>query len=128
LTENVAEDEVEPAFRLAVNARLPEVRVTLPVGAFPEAACKVTVTVAVAVCATVDRFVVTVIVVADVTFTVVAADADALTTGLTVVSPLYLAVMELLPQVSALADTVRLALAALPEAITVCVPSAAVPL
>jgi hypothetical protein len=128
LTENVAVDEVAPVLRVAESDRLPDVRVTLPVGAFPEAACKVAVIVATPVCSTVDAFDVTVIVVADVTLTVVTADVDAPMTGLTVAFPLYWAVMELLPQISALAATVMLAVAVLPEAVTVCVPSAVVPL
>ena len=127
LTENVAVDEVAPARRIAVSARLPEVKVTLPVGALPESASIVTVTVATADCAMVDRLDVTVIVVADVTFTVVAADTDAVKVVLVELSPPYLAVMELLPQISEFAATVMLAVATLPEAVRVSVPIAVVP-
>jgi hypothetical protein len=128
LTRNVAVDEVAPAFRLAVIARLPEVRLTLPAGGFPEAACTTTVIVATPVCPMVIRLVVAVVDVDDVTPIVAAADADALMTGLTEVSPLYLAVMELLPQMSELAATVMLTLAMLPEAVRFSVAIAVVPL
>jgi hypothetical protein len=119
LIENVVVDEVAPALRLAVSDKPSEVRMTLPVGPFPDAASMVTVIVASPVCPTVDRFVVTVIVVAEVTLSVVAADVDATMTGLTELSPLYLAVMELLPQIKAFAANVMLVLATLPEAVSV---------
>jgi hypothetical protein len=127
LIENTAVDEPAPAFRVAVIDRLPEVSVTLPVGALPEAACSVAVIVATPVCPRVARLVATATVVADVTLTVVATDADALITGLTVVSPMYLAVMELLPQTNELAAVVILAIAVPPEGVTGSVPSATVP-
>jgi hypothetical protein len=72
---------------LPVIVKVPELRVTLPVGAFPEAACMVAVMIAVADCATVERLVVTVIVVAEVTLTVVADDVDAVNVVAVELSP-----------------------------------------
>ena len=126
-TANVAVEEVVPAFRLADKLRLPEARVTLPVGALPEDAWTVTVMVSVPAYGRVVRLVATVVVVADVTFTVAAADTEALMTGLTDPSPLYLAVIGLAPQISPLAGTVRVAVARLPEAVKFTVASELVP-
>jgi hypothetical protein len=127
LTENVAFDDVAPAARLLVIVSVPEFNVTLPVGALPESACIVTVIVATAVCAIVGKLVATVIVVADVTITVVAVDTDALKVVPVELSPPYLAVMELLPQISELAATVILAVATVPLAVSLSVPIAVAP-
>lgn len=79
------------------------------------------------VCATVAVLVVTVIVVAEITFRGVTIDLEGSTTVGVEVSPPYVAVMELLPHVSAPAGTVMLAVDEGPATVRVWLPNTDVP-
>ena len=114
-TRKTAVERPLPALRVAVIVRLPEVSVTAPAGALPEAALMVTVTVEIALGAMVERLDVTVTVVKEFTLTVTAGETDGTTTVGVEVSPPYLAVMVLLPHISEVAGKVRLAIPVLPD-------------
>ena len=127
-TRNTAVERPLPGRRPALTVRLPDVSVTEPVGALPEAALMVTVMVEIALGAMVERLDVTVIAVREVTLTVTAVEVDGTTTVGVEVSPPYLAVMLLLPHISEVAGKVRLATPVLPDAVRVWLPNNAVPL